>query len=264
MNRDSGPSVKARGAPPAAAPKTPRPQAPSPPVNRHGLPVLKEDEDLALLFSPEDGGPGVPNGGRRQRVEARRPPAPGAAPAGAAKNRAKSAPPPRRDRHGLPLLAPEADLETLFGVQPDPAAPARTRSSPAAPPFARLAQRSLGERDLQQLLAEKVRRERRAVQRVSIRQQIKAHPPPQRQLDLHGCTALQAQQRTATFVHGALHAGLATVRIIVGRGLHSQGRAVLPDAVAEKLAELKGRGQVLTFQWEKHKKSRSGALIVYL
>jgi DNA-nicking Smr family endonuclease len=99
---------------------------------------------------------------------------------------------------------------------------------------------------------------------VSIRQQIKAHPPPQRQLDLHGCTALQAQQRTEAFVHGALHAGLATVRIIVGRGLHSQGRAVLPDAVAEKLAELKGRGQVLTFQWEKHKKSKSGALIVYL
>jgi hypothetical protein len=27
---------------------------------------------------------------------------------------------------------------------------------------------------------------------------------------------------------------------------------------------LKRRGQVLTFQWEKHKKSKSGALIVYL
>jgi DNA-nicking Smr family endonuclease len=127
-----------------------------------------------------------------------------------------------------------------------------------------LVQRSLGERDLQQLREEKIRQERQGSQRVSIRQQIKAHPPPQRQLDLHGCTALQAEQRTEAFVRGALHAGLATVRIIVGKGLHSQGRAVLPDAVAEKLAELKGRGKVLTFQWEKHKKSKSGALIVYL
>jgi DNA-nicking Smr family endonuclease len=256
-NGDSGPSVKARGAPPAAAPKTPRSQPPSPPVNRHGLPVLKEDEDLALLFSRENGGRGVSNGMRR-------PPAPSAAPASAGKNRPKGSAPPRRDRHGLPLLAPEADLETLFGVQTDPAAPAGSRTSPAAPPFARRVQRSLGERDLQQLLEEKIRQERHGAQRMSIRQQIKAHPPPQRQLDLHGCSALQAQQRTEAFVHGALGAGLVTVRIIVGKGLHSQGRAVLPDAVAEKLAEMKRRGKVLSFQWEKHKKSKSGALIVYL
>jgi DNA-nicking Smr family endonuclease len=266
---DSGRPGRRRGSPPAAAAaKAAHPlqsaQQPSPPVNRHGLPILKDDEDLALLFSREDGGPQMPLGGRHHALEARRPPALDAAAANAAKESPPGAPPLRRDRHGLPLLAPEADLETLFGGQPDPAAPARTRFSPAAPPFARLVQRSLGERDLQQLLEEKIRRERRAVQSVSIRQQIKAHPPPQRQLDLHGCTALQAQQRTEAFVHGALHAGLATVRIIVGRGLHSPGRAVLPDAVAEKLAELKGRGKVLTFQWEKHKKSKSGALIVYL
>lgn len=233
--------------------------------NRHGLPILKGDEDLCRLFSQAGGSREKP-----QRMEQwhlpdpRRQPVAGPPAAEAADpNPAGSA--PRRDRHGLPVLAAESDLETLFGVQPDLAAPARTPSAPPAPPpFGRLVQRSLAEGDLQQLLDEKIRQERSGAQKISIRQQIKAHPLPQGQLDLHGCSAVQAEQRTEAFVRGALHAGLATVRIIVGKGLHSQGRAVLPDAVAEKLSELKRRGQVLTFQWEKHKKSKSGALIVYL
>jgi DNA-nicking Smr family endonuclease len=280
------PAAGGKSLPPAAAQKSkhpapvvppPSPPAASPPrsaramppekaacvrVNRHGLRMLKGDEDLFLLFSREcGGGQAAATGQRRQPAGPRNTPAPGS-PAADRATGGPSGPPPRRDRHGLPVLAAEADLETLFGLQPESETPARTR--PAPPSFGRLVQRSLAERDLQRLLEEKIRQERRGAQKMSLRQQIKSHPLPQRQLDLHGCTAVQAQQRTEAFVRGALHAELATLRIIVGKGLHSQGRAVLPDAVAEKLSELKRRGQVLTFQWEKHKKSRSGALIVYL
>lgn len=254
---------------PAGAPVSDRPSAPEKGActrtNRHGLPILKGDEDLYRLFSREaGGGPGPKSNGRR-RLPGRRK---------RTTNRKSTAAPPkdkplassaRRDRNGLPILAADDSLEALFGVQPDSAPPARRRQAvPAAAPFGRLVERSLAERDLQLLLEEKIRQERRGAQKMSIRQQIKAHPLPQEQLDLHGCTALQAEQRTEAFVRGAVHAGLATVRIIVGKGLHSQGRAVLPDVVAEKLSQLKRRGQVLTFRWEKHKKSKSGSLIVFL
>jgi DNA-nicking Smr family endonuclease len=251
--------------PPKTARAMPPEKAACARVNRHGLPILKGDEDLFLLFSRAGGSRQAPNRRpRRQLPDPRSNPAAGSPVAEAAKDN-PSGSAPQRDRHGLPVLAAEADLETLFGVQPDPPAPPRGHpAAPVPPPFGRLVQRSLAEGDLQLLLEEKIRQERRGAQKMSIRQQIKSHPLPQRQLDLHGCTAVQAEQRTEAFVRGALHAGLVTVRIIVGKGLHSQGRAVLPDAVAEKLSELKRRGQVLTFQWEKHTKSKSGALIVYL
>ena len=87
---------------------------------------------------------------------------------------------------------------------------------------------------------------------------------PQDELDLHGHTADEAEQKAAVFIQAAQARRLHTVRIIVGKGLHSRGNAVLPDVIEAKMADLKKAGAVLTFRWEKQSKHRSGALIVYL
>jgi DNA-nicking Smr family endonuclease len=93
---------------------------------------------------------------------------------------------------------------------------------------------------------------------------IKRYPPPEMDLDLHGFTALGAQMKARSFLTTCKHQGYFTVRIIVGRGLHSDPGPVLPDVIEDLLVDLKARDIVLGFSWERKKKSRSGAVIVYL
>ncbi len=94
---------------------------------------------------------------------------------------------------------------------------------------------------------------------------IQGYPPPQESLDLHGCTALEAEGRTRRFVEEAGRRGLRTLRVITGKGLHSPGgKAVLPDVVEQQLGTLKGQGVIAAFQWDRKVKDRSGALLVYL
>ena len=87
---------------------------------------------------------------------------------------------------------------------------------------------------------------------------------PGAELDLHGCHVREALVRVEAFLETAALQGLDAVRIIVGKGLHSQGGAVLPDAVEGKIVDLKRRGRVATFAWEKKHKRASGAVIVFL
>jgi DNA-nicking Smr family endonuclease len=94
----------------------------------------------------------------------------------------------------------------------------------------------------------------------------KVGPPgkPRAELDLHGCHVHEALVRVEAFIETSALQGIDAVRIIVGKGLHSQGNAVLPDAVEEKIVELKRQGRVATFAWENKKKRASGSLLVYL
>jgi DNA-nicking Smr family endonuclease len=94
----------------------------------------------------------------------------------------------------------------------------------------------------------------------------KVGPPgkPRAELDLHGCHVHEALVRVEAFIETSALQGIDAVRIIVGKGLHSQGNAVLPDAVEEKIVELKRRGRVATFAWDKKRKHASGSLLVYL
>lgn len=51
---------------------------------------------------------------------------------------------------------------------------------------------------------------------------------PGAELDLHGLTLLEAEEEVSAFVAESRNKGLARVRIITGRGIHSlDGRAVL-------------------------------------
>ena len=99
---------------------------------------------------------------------------------------------------------------------------------------------------------------------VPVKKRIKRYPPVQEEIDLHGFTALQAQVRARSFVQTSKLKGLFTVRIVVGRGLHSEMGPVLPDVVADLLAEMKNEGVVLWYEWDRKTKQPSGALIVYL
>ena len=93
---------------------------------------------------------------------------------------------------------------------------------------------------------------------------LNAYPEPQDEIDLHGLHGDEAELKTDFFIRDSNAKGLSTIRIIVGKGTHSEGRAVLPDIIEGKVIDLKGEGQILSFKWEKGKKLRSGAIIIYL
>lgn len=97
-----------------------------------------------------------------------------------------------------------------------------------------------------------------------LNKRLKRYPPVETDLDLHGFTAIGAQVRAKSFISSCKQQGFFTVRIIVGRGLHSELGPVLPDVVEEVAKEMKQKGIILSYKWEKKKKVRSGALIVYL
>ncbi|NJL59382.1 MAG: hypothetical protein HC887_06805 [Desulfobacteraceae bacterium] len=98
----------------------------------------------------------------------------------------------------------------------------------------------------------------------SLKEQLKKYPEPNKELDLHGFSSVQAVIRTETFISESIRQKLKTVRVIVGKGLHSEGKAVLKEVVEDKLARMKQDGFIFNFRWEKDSKLRSGAIIVYL
>jgi DNA-nicking Smr family endonuclease len=97
-----------------------------------------------------------------------------------------------------------------------------------------------------------------------LKKRLKRYPPVEAELDLHGFTATGAQVKAASFIHSCKQRGYFTLRIIVGKGLHSDLGPVLPDVVEDVLREMKKQGLVIFFEWDKKTKSKSGAVIVYL
>ncbi|MBC8441694.1 MAG: Smr/MutS family protein [Deltaproteobacteria bacterium] len=97
-----------------------------------------------------------------------------------------------------------------------------------------------------------------------VKKRLKRYPPVEVELDLHGYNTIGAQVKTRSFISSCKHQGFFTLRIIVGKGLHSDTGPVLPDVVEDVVKEMKKQGQVIFYEWDKKKKTRSGALIVYL
>ncbi|WP_022667465.1 Smr/MutS family protein [Desulfospira joergensenii] len=124
------------------------------------------------------------------------------------------------------------------------------------------------EEDFQTLLDESlktpVKKEKKSSRPIPLKKRLKRYPGPEKELDLHGYTALGAQVRARSFILSCKHRGFFTLRIIVGKGLHSDLGPVLPDVVEDLLKEMKKEDIVLSFQWDGKKKSRSGAVIIYL
>ena len=90
---------------------------------------------------------------------------------------------------------------------------------------------------------------------------VKDYPGPQRELDLHGHTGSEAMFELRNFIERSVNQRIRTVRVITGKGLHSQHmKSVLPELTEKKLAELRRAGNVLTFRREK----TGGSYLVYL
>lgn len=99
---------------------------------------------------------------------------------------------------------------------------------------------------------------------VPLKKRLKRYPGAELELDLHGYTAVGAQVKINSFVLSCKQQGYFTLRVIVGRGLHSEEGAVLPDIVEDELKKLKSRNLILSYKWEGKKKKQSGAMIVYV
>ncbi len=98
----------------------------------------------------------------------------------------------------------------------------------------------------------------------SLQAAIKNSPPPQDRIDLHGCTASEAETKTENFLARARRNHLKTVMVITGKGLHSPEGSVLKDIIETRLKIMKNDGLILAYLWEKKSLEKSGALLVYL
>ena len=99
----------------------------------------------------------------------------------------------------------------------------------------------------------------------SFQEILNSYPAPQDELNLHNHTGEETKRALNFFIENSHHNRLKTVRIITGKGTHSdEGKSVLRGIAEEKIAELKKRGLVLSFKWEHGKMAKSGAMIVYL
>ncbi|MDD5760277.1 MAG: Smr/MutS family protein [Desulfobulbaceae bacterium] len=127
--------------------------------------------------------------------------------------------------------------------------------------FAELVELSLTAPEVRNaLLEKKLERQRRD----TAADRLLSYPAAQEELDLHGFTGNEAAGRIENFILTAHGKGFRTVRVITGKGLHSEGPAVLSQVAEKKLHELKERGLLLAYSWERKKREHSGALIVYL
>ncbi len=88
---------------------------------------------------------------------------------------------------------------------------------------------------------------------------------PQTELDLHGYTGQEAKKEVEYFIETSFKRGLKVVRIITGRGVHSDtGKAVLPTVTKNKLIELKEKNLIVSYKWDNYHNTRGGSVIVYL
>jgi len=117
--------------------------------------------------------------------------------------------------------------------------------------------------DIQGVIKEKEAGEPRKEQ--TLQEKLNQYPAPQDELNLHNLTSEKAKTDIRNFIEHSRHKGLKTVRIITGKGIHSEeGRSVLRGIAEDKIVELKNEGLVLSYKWEQGKMARSGAMIVYL
>jgi DNA-nicking Smr family endonuclease len=92
-----------------------------------------------------------------------------------------------------------------------------------------------------------------------------ATPAGDAALDLHGARAADVETRVAKFVSRAHASGLRRLRIVHGKGLHSDaGGPVLGEAVIDALTKGAAAGRVLAFVTAPEAQGGSGALLVEL
>jgi len=158
-------------------------------------------------------------------------------------------------RSGIPLLDPSDDLAAHFlGAG---------KEDHAEEDFTKLLEASLSAENVRRARGEKEDVQQRQ-QPVPVAEQVRQYPSVQDELDLHGLPSADAAAQTRIFLLDAARRGFKTLRIITGKGLHSERGSVLRDIIEQVLVELKRTGVALTFVWEKQAKTKSGSVLVYL
>ena len=162
-----------------------------------------------------------------------------------------------KNKHGLPFIQ---DYEAQFLENSDDAHEDQAVvEGPGVEPeeeedFALLLDQSLKQRKLVPKIPKPM----------PLKKRLKRYPAPETDLDLHGFTALGAQMKAKSFIASAKYQGFFTLRIIVGKGLHSEEGPVLPHVIEDLLKTLKKENTILAYKWEQRKKEKSGAVIVYI
>ena len=215
--------------------------------NRLGIRQLNGSVDFQDIFEPA-----APN-------DASPPEQPAAAPAGGRQEeiRRRLMVDVDRDRHGIPRLDNRTDVSRFFEATVED-----SEENASAQELGEAFRASI-DHDARRLMKKKSDGFF-APRRLALKEKLRRYPAPQAQVDLHGDTALIARQRADAFLRRASADGSLTLRIIVGKGLHSEGGAVLPDVIEDLLMAMKREGLVLSYRWEKAVKRKSGAVIVYL
>ena len=154
----------------------------------------------------------------------------------------------RKRKKDIPKID-EQDLYQAFGVKEE------------SPSFSEELDNNLAEQDLDKIVKEKS---------ASLdgpqtkKNRLKEFPLPQDQLDLHGLTGQEAEKKTIDFIRIANTLRQRCIRVITGKGLHSDGPAVLPDVIETRLKELRSAGLIFDFRWDKKEKHKSGSVVIYL
>ena len=161
---------------------------------------------------------------------------------------------PRKKAGKQPIrkLTVSDDLDVLFSSDPE---------NTTQPSFASALATGIPATTLAEILTEK---EELPTPAQSLQAVIRNSPPPQDRIDLHGCTAAEAETKTENFLARALRNHLKTVMVITGKGLHSPEGSVLKDIIEARLKIMKTDGSILAYLWEKKDREKSGALLVYL
>jgi DNA-nicking Smr family endonuclease len=216
-------------------------------IKKNDLPVLDSDQDLFLAFMDPPSSTGSEEKGSEEKK----------------KRLPKERSAPRLNKHGLPMIeAFEAQfLSASQDRLPESVANESGRLSVPEEPgepeenFALLLEASL---------KQKKGPGKKKPTPMPLKKRLKRYPPPEAELDLHGYTALGAELKAKAFISTCKHQGYFSLRLIVGKGLHSDSGPVLPEVIEDLLKILKGQHLVLAYEWDRQKKSKSGALIVYL
>jgi len=173
---------------------------------------------------------------------------------------------PRLNKHGLPVIE---EFEAQFlSNDPDLVSQSLHNESGESAAPNEPGERGEPEENFALLLEASLKQKTGPVKKKSIpmpiKKRLKRYPPPEAELDLHGFTALGAQLKAKAFISTCKHQGYFSLRLIVGKGLHSDIGPVLPDVIEDLLKIMKDQNMVLAYEWDRQKKSKSGALVVYL
>ena len=114
----------------------------------------------------------------------------------------------KKDKHGFSVLTDKDDLFEVFTGEK-----AETQLDEK---FSDMLESSFFEKDLQPLLKEK-KENIIPSEGIATRELIKAYPPPEEEIDLHGYTGKGAEMEIESFIQSCRTKGVRTLRIIGGK-----------------------------------------------